>query len=52
MTIIPKIQDSTVWKFQDYSITQILREINFQDFRSAKTAIVAILEGLCILLIW
>ena len=27
----------TVWKFHDYSIDQILREINFGDSRSAKT---------------
>ena len=35
-----------MWKFQDFSITQILREINFEDSRSAKTAIFAILEAL------
>ena len=28
-----------MWKFQDFCITQILREINFVDSRSAKTAI-------------
>jgi len=27
-----------VWKFQDFCITEILREINFVDSRSAKTA--------------
>ena len=32
----------TVWKFQDFSITQILREINFGEIRSAKTAVFAI----------
>ena len=32
-------KECTVWKFQDFTITQILREINFQDFRSAKSAI-------------
>ena len=31
------------WKFQDFSITQILCEINFVDSISAKTAIFAIL---------
>ena len=36
----------TVWKFHDYSITHILREINFGDSRSAKSAIFAILEAL------
>ena len=29
----------TVWKVKDFSITQILREINFGDSRSAKSAI-------------
>ena len=32
----------TVWIFQDFCITQILREINFVDSRSAKTAVFAI----------
>ena len=36
----------TVWKFHDFSITQILREINFEDSRSAKTAILTHLEAL------
>ena len=29
----------TVWKFHNFSIRQILREINFWDSRSAKSAI-------------
>ena len=29
----------TVWKFQDFSATQILREINFGHFEAPKTAI-------------
>ena len=29
----------TVWKFHDFSVTQILREIKFGDSRSAKSAI-------------
>ena len=33
----------TVWKFQDFCITEILREINFEDSRSAKSANFAIL---------
>ena len=37
---------NTVWKFHDFSITQILREINFGDSRSAKSAISTHLEGL------
>ena len=36
----------TVWKFHDISVTQILREINFEDFRSAKFAILTHLEAL------
>ena len=35
--------DYTVWKFQDFSITQILREINFEESGSAKNAVFAIL---------
>ena len=29
----------TMWKFQDFSTTQILREINFGHFEAQKTAI-------------
>ena len=36
----------TVWKFQDLSFTQILREINFEESRSAKTAVFVILGAL------
>ena len=35
----------TVWKFHDFQITQILREINFRDSRSAKFAIKTLLEA-------
>ena len=35
----------TMCKFQDFSITHILREINFMHSRSAKTAIFAIKKG-------
>ena len=35
---------STLWKFQDFSVAQILREINFGESRSSKTAIFAILR--------
>ena len=41
-TFSPKrlvVKGGTVLKFQDFSITLILREINFGDFRSAKSAI-------------
>ena len=36
----------TVWNFLDFSVTQILREINFGKSRSSKTAIFAILRAL------
>ena len=36
----------TVWKFHDFSITQILRETNSVDFESAKSAILTHLEDL------
>ena len=36
----------TVWKFQNSSITQILREINFGITRDAKSVIVTHLEAL------
>ena len=32
-------QQTTVWKFHKFSITHILREINFGDSKSAKSAI-------------
>ena len=31
----------TVWKFRDFCISEILREINFVDSSSAKTAVFA-----------
>ena len=36
----------TVWKFHDFSVTQILREISFEDSGGAKSAVFAILEAL------
>ena len=35
-----------MWKFHNFSITHILREINFEDSRSEKPAISAHLEAL------
>ena len=35
-----------MWKFQDFSGIQILREINFWDSRSAKSAIFTHLKAL------
>ena len=37
---------STVWKFHDFSIAQILREINFGYSRSVKSATLTHLEAL------
>ena len=34
-----------MWKFQDFSITQILREINFEESGSVKSAILTHLEA-------
>ena len=36
------VASCTVWKFQDFSVIQILREINFGDSRSSKIAVFAI----------
>ena len=33
-----RIGKHTVWKFQNFSITQILREINYGDSRGVKSA--------------
>ena len=33
------LRHCTVWKFHDFSVTQILREINFRECRSSKNAI-------------
>ena len=35
-----------MWKFKNFSATQILREISFGDSGNAKTTIFAILEAL------
>ena len=40
-----RIGKHTVWKFHNFSITQILREINLWDSRSAKSAILTHLEA-------
>ena len=39
------VSNYTVWKFQDFSITHILRQINFWDARSIKTVVFAFLGG-------
>ena len=36
----------TVWKFHDFSVTQILREINFGESKSSKTAVFVIFWAL------
>ena len=38
--------ESTMWKLQDFSATQILREINFEHSGSAKSAISTHLHAL------
>ena len=35
-----------MWKFQDFSATQILREINFGHFEALRIAIITILATL------
>ena len=40
------MNQGTVWKFHDFYITQILREINSVDFRSAISGLLALLEAL------
>ena len=35
-----------MWKFQDFFVTQVFREINFAESRSAETANLAILGAL------
>ena len=35
----------TVWKFQNFTATQILREIKFDKFCSSRTAILVILKA-------
>ena len=37
---------STMWKVQDFTVTHILREINFGESRRSKTAFWAILGAL------
>ena len=54
MKLFTKIDDvqtseNTVWKFQDFSVIQILREINVEEFRSSKTTPGFVFLGLCIL---
>ena len=36
----------TMWKFQESSATQILREINFSHFEATKNGLLTILAGL------
>ena len=40
------VPHAIVWKFQDFSVIQILRQINFVGSRSAKSAISTHLEAL------
>ena len=34
-----------MWKFEDFSPTQILREINFGDFKLPKNTILTVLQA-------
>ena len=34
----------TVWKFQDFSVPQILREMNLEEFKSSEITILVILS--------
>ena len=43
---VAKNGHNTVWNFHDFSITQILRENNFGDSRSAKSVTLTNLEVL------
>ena len=45
-TVLPDLPIFTVWKFHYFSITQILREINFRDSRNEKCIILTNLEAL------
>ena len=36
-----------MWKFQDFSVIQILHEINFVESRNSKTAILLLSEPFC-----
>ena len=44
--VTTKREHFTVWKLQNFSVTHILREINFGDFKSAKYAILSQLKAL------
>ena len=44
--LVEQLLQYTVWKFQGFSITQILCEINFAESRSSKTAFFGIVRGL------
>ena len=46
LLLLCAVAPSTVWKFHDFSITHILREIKFEVSRSAKSAILTLLEAL------
>ena len=41
----------TMWKFQDFSVMQILRQINFGESRSSESAFFAIFRALTFLIL-
>ena len=46
LSIIYEFREILMWKFQDFSVIQILREIKFGVFRSCKTAVFGQFLGL------
>ena len=44
--VTTKREHFTVWKLKNFSVIHILREINFRDSKSAKSAILTHLEAL------
>jgi len=46
LTIAEVEMGNTVWKFHNFHITQIFREIIFRNFEGPKTAILTHLEAL------
>ena len=48
---VAETKHSTEWKCKNFSVTQILREINFGDCRSSKTVFFAIIKALNFLIL-
>ena len=52
LLIVLQLFSTTLWNFHDFSVIQILHEINFGDCRSAKSAISAHWEALNFDFLW